>query len=51
MYQPYVQDPVYEKEKLEQLIQTGEAKQREFIPVKAAKSDQNVSVFHDELTK
>ena len=51
MYQPFVKPPVYNPEKLDELIQSGEAKKREFIPIKAANNDQNVSVFHDELTK
>ncbi|XP_045027447.1 28S ribosomal protein S7, mitochondrial-like [Daphnia magna] len=50
MYQPFVKEPTYSIEKLDQLIESGEAKKREFVPVKAARSDHNVSVFHDELT-
>jgi hypothetical protein len=51
MYQPFVKEPTYSIEKLDQLIESGEAKKREFVPVKAARSDHNVSVFHDELTR
>lgn len=50
-YQPFVQEPVYNTDQLNSLIETGEAKKREFVPVKAARNDQNVSIFHDELTK
>lgn len=51
MYRPFVKDPVYDPEKQEDLFETGEAKKIEFVPIKAAKNDQNVSVFHDELTR
>lgn len=51
MYQPFVKEPTYIAEKLEKLIESGEAKKHEFVPVRAARNDHNVSVFHDELTK
>ena len=51
MYQPFVKHPVYNPEKLDELIESGEAKKREFTPIRAARNDQNVSVFHDELTR
>nr|CAG4649658.1 EOG090X0CZM [Scapholeberis mucronata] len=49
-YQPYVQEPIYRPELLQAAIETGEAKKREYLPIKAARNDQNVSVFHDEKT-
>lgn len=51
MYRPFVKDPVYDPEKQDELFEIGEAKKIEFVPIKAAKNDQNISVFHDELTK
>ncbi|XP_046445496.1 28S ribosomal protein S7, mitochondrial-like [Daphnia pulex] len=50
MYKPFVKEPVYNIEQLDKLIESGEAKKREFVPVKAARNDHNVSVFYDDLT-
>lgn len=49
MYPPTYIKPVYQKEKLEELIETGEAKEREFTPVRAAYSSHTSSVFHDPI--
>jgi hypothetical protein len=51
MYKPFVKEPVYNIEQLDKLIESGEAKKREFVPVKAARNDHNVSVFYDDLTR
>nr|CAG4641178.1 EOG090X0CZM [Eulimnadia texana] len=48
-YAPYFQEPVYRPENLEQLYETGEAQKLAFVPVKAARNDENASVFHDTL--
>ena len=51
MYKPFVKEPIYNIDELDKFIESGEAKKCEFVPVKAARNDHNVSVFHDELTK
>nr|CAG4644278.1 EOG090X0CZM [Lepidurus arcticus] len=48
-YAPYFQEPVYKPDDLEVLYESGEAQKRSHIPVKAARNDQNCSVFHDPL--
>lgn len=49
MYPPAYIKPVYQKEKLEELIESGEAKEREFTPVRAAYSSHTSSVFYDPI--
>ncbi|KAK4301994.1 hypothetical protein Pmani_025894 [Petrolisthes manimaculis] len=51
MYPPTYIKPVYQKEKLEELIESGEAKEREFTPVRAAYNSHTSSVFHDSLVR
>nr|CAG4642016.1 EOG090X0CZM [Eurycercus lamellatus] len=50
MYQPFVKDPIYQPNKIDEIFQSGEAQKMKSIPFKAARNDNNVSIFHDELT-
>merc|ERR1712063_33165 len=49
-YPSHYIEPVYELDKLEGLFQSGEAQQNAFLPIKAARNDNNTSVFYDEVT-
>lgn len=50
-YPSHYIEPVYELDKLEGLFQSGEAQQNAFLPIKAARNDNNTSVFYDEVTR
>lgn len=51
MYKPFVREPSYNLEQLQAELESGEAKKKQFLPIKAARNDHNVSVFHDEITR
>ena len=51
MYPPSFQEPVYQQEKLDEMIESGEAAKKALVPVRAACNDQNSSIFQDPLTK
>jgi len=48
-YPPKFVEPVYEKPKIEDLVESGEAKKFAFTPIKAALNNQTSSVFYDPL--
>merc|ERR1712071_591979 len=47
-YPPHFREPVYQSDKIDELFQSGEAEQHAFAPIKAAKNDNNTSIFYDE---
>nr|CAG4646548.1 EOG090X0CZM [Macrothrix elegans] len=49
MYPPTFQEPLYDPKRMEQAAQSGEIQKLKFLPIKAAKNDQSVSMFHDDL--
>jgi len=49
-YPPHYREPICESVKLEELFQSGEAQQHAFMPIKAARNDNNTSIFYDEIT-
>ncbi|XP_063234464.1 small ribosomal subunit protein uS7m isoform X2 [Bacillus rossius redtenbacheri] len=51
MYAPYFVEPVFKKEKQEQLKEDGELDKITHVPIRAALNDQTCSVFHDELVR
>ena len=50
-YPPHYREPICESVKLEELFQSGEAQQHAFMPIKAARNDNNTSIFYDEITR
>lgn len=50
-YAPYFIDPVFKKDKQDELYETGEAQKQAHVPVKAACNDDTSSVYHNELVR
>lgn len=50
-YPPTYVKPIYQPEKLNEIIESGEVKKFEFTPVKAASVNHTSSVFHDPLVR
>ena len=51
VYPPFFREPVFESDKIEDFFNSGEATKQAFVPVKAARNDQNSSVFYVPLTR
>nr|CAG4648866.1 EOG090X0CZM [Polyphemus pediculus] len=49
LYPPYVKEPTVNPEKLDAWFESGEAAEKAFVPIKAARSDQTSSIFYDEI--
>nr|CAG4652143.1 EOG090X0CZM [Triops cancriformis] len=47
VYPPFFQEPVYRPEDIETLYQAGEAQKLAHVPIKAARNNENSSVFYD----
>nr|CAD7410493.1 unnamed protein product [Timema poppensis] len=50
-YAPYFIEPIFKKEKQEELYKTGEVEKISHVPIKAALNDQTSSVFYDEQVR
>ncbi|XP_055594544.1 28S ribosomal protein S7, mitochondrial [Uranotaenia lowii] len=48
-YGPQFVEPVFKKEKLREMEETGEIAQIAHVPIKAARNNDSCSVFHDDL--
>ncbi|XP_050425117.1 28S ribosomal protein S7, mitochondrial [Adelges cooleyi] len=49
VYPPHYGNPIYKKEELNKLYENGEIEKLKLIPVKAAKSNESCSEFHDPV--
>lgn len=49
VYPPHYVEPVYKKQDINKLQESGEIDSYKLIPFKAARSNETCSVFHDPL--
>lgn len=49
VYSPYFREPVYKKEDLDKLYETGEIEHYKLVPFKAARSNETCSSYHDPV--
>lgn len=49
VYPKYYNEPIYKKEELDHLYETGKIEKYKLISFKAAKSNETCSIFHDPL--
>lgn len=50
-YPSYYVDPVFKKQKQEEMVESNEIAKMAHIPIKAARVDQTCSVLHDDLVR
>lgn len=49
VYPPHFAEPVYKKQELDKLYESGEIENYKLIPFKAARSNETCSIFHDPI--
>lgn len=49
VYPPHFAEPVYKKQELDKLYESGEIENYKLIPFKAARSNETCSIFHDPM--